>query len=268
LTLKLIALDVDGTLVDKDLVLIPRLRAAIASAQQRGARIVISTGRMYKSTVPFARGLNLPAVPLIVYNGALVREYPSGRTIYHEPLPVELCREIARFCEAHGYHLNAYVDDELYVNEPGPKTEAYMNLAQVEAHVVQPMSAWIDRPSTKMLMIDEPERMPAIQAQLQTLLGDQATIVQSNPRFLEIVRPGVSKGKALEAVAESMGIGRADVIAMGDAGNDIPMLQWAGTSFTFAHAGDEVKRAATYVIDKGPGEGVAEALKMLGLFAD
>lgn len=263
--IKLVALDVDGTLVGKDVTITPRAREAVRAARERGVRFAIVTGRMYKSAAPYAEELGLGGMPLIAYNGALVKEYPSGRVIYHQPVPLEACKALAAFCEARGYHVQAYVNDDLYVPDHGPRTREYVSIAQVKAHAVGSLFLWLQEPSTKMLIIDDPARIPEITREVQDLMGPVVNAASSHPSFLEVVTAGVSKGLALEAAATSMGFTREEVMAVGDGLNDMSMLTWAGTSFAMGHAPEALRKAATYVTMAGPGDGVAEALERMGL---
>ncbi|HYF93899.1 MAG TPA: Cof-type HAD-IIB family hydrolase [Symbiobacteriaceae bacterium] len=263
--IKLVALDIDGTLVGKDHQIPPRTREAIRTAGDRGVRFAIVTGRMYKSCVPYARELGLEGMPLVAYNGGMVCEYPSGRLIYHAPVPLDVCKAMAAFCEARGYHLQAYVGDELYVPNMGPYTREYAANAGVAAHDVGPLSAWLQKPSTKLLIIHDAQEMPRVRAEVLALLGPAVEAASSHPHYLECVSPGVSKGTALEAIAASLGLERAEVMAVGDGMNDMDMLQWAGTSFAMAHAPEPLRRVATHVTESGPGDGVAEALERMGL---
>lgn len=263
--IKLVALDVDGTLVGKDLQIHPRTREAIAAAKARGVQFVVVTGRMWKSGAPYAAELGLEGLPLVSYNGGMVREFPSGRPIFHQPVPLELCKALAAYCEAHGLHLQAYVDDDLYVPDLGPKTQYYVSIANVKATPVGSMFLWLKDPSTKLLIVDEPERIKQLQPEVARLLGPSVNVASSYPEFLEIVHGEVSKGVALKAVADSLGVAREEVMAIGDALNDVPMLRWAGTSFAVGHAAEAVKRAATHVTEAGPSLCVAEALERFGL---
>ena len=263
--IKLVALDVDGTLVTKDGQIPPRTREAIQTARSRGVQFVVVTGRMYKASTRYAEELELHGLPLVGYNGGLVREYPSGRTIYHEPVPLETCKALAAYCEAHGYHVQAYVNDDLYVPDMGPYTQHYLSIAQVKATPVGSLFLWLQEPSTKMLIIDDPARIPQIGDEVRQLLGPTVHVAPSHPEFLEIVSHKVSKGSALEAVAQSLGVERDAVMAIGDGMNDMPMLTWAGTSFAMGHAPEALRKAATYVTEAGPGLGVAEALERMGL---
>lgn len=263
--IKLVALDVDGTLVDRSLQILPRTREAIAKARARGVQFAIVTGRMYQAAVPFARELGLEGMPLIAYNGALVKEYPSGRTISHQPLQLEVAKALAAFCEARGYHLQAYVDDELYVPDLGPLTDAYVAVARVKPYPVGSIFLWLQKSPTKMLVVDDQARIPQIHHELQELLGAAVHVTHSMPRFAEVTSDKATKGLALEAVAQSLGLDRTEVMAIGDGMNDISMLTWAGTSFAMANGPEALRKAATHVTESGPGEGVAEALERMGL---
>lgn len=213
----------------------------------------------------FARDLGLADTPIIAYNGALVQEYPSGRTISHEPVPLETCKALAAFCEARGWYLQAYLNDRLYVPELNTLSRTYAELAKVELEPVGSLFFWLQAPSTKLLIIADPAQIPQIQTEVRNLLGPSVEVFSSLPPYLEITSVRVSKGVALEAVAASMGIARDEVMAIGDAMNDLSMLSWAGTGVAIGHAPEAVRRVASYITQSGPGDGVAEALVRFGL---
>ncbi|HEY3366536.1 MAG TPA: Cof-type HAD-IIB family hydrolase [Symbiobacteriaceae bacterium] len=263
--IKLVGVDVDGTLVGRNLEISPRTQAAVKAARARGVRFAIVTGRMFQSAVPYARTLGLEDMPLVAYNGAMVTEYPSGREIFHKGVEPEMGRKVAAFCEERGYYVQAYVGDKLYVERMHPLTEAYIATARVEAHAVGPLSRWLNAPATKMLIIHEPAVIRTIEAEVRARFGNAVDAMTSVPEFLEVISRGVSKGEGLQRVAEALGVRQEEVMAIGDGMNDLSMISWAGTSFAVAHAPQELKRAATYVTEAGPESAVAEALARVGL---
>lgn len=261
--IKLIALDLDGTTLNEEHQIPERTQAAVAAAKARGIHVVLNTGRMYQSAMPYARQLGLDGMPLGSYNGGAVWEFPSGRSLYHEPLPIDACKKVAAFCEARGLHVNAYVDDELYVASLGERALSYAAGAGVKPHAVGSLFLWLSQPSTKMLIFDEPETIQAIRPELLDLLGPSFHVTSSNPHFLEITSERATKGLALEWIANSLGVEREEVLAIGDGFNDLSMIEWAGASVAMSHAPDELKRAATFVAEGGPGIGVANALERI-----
>lgn len=261
MSIRLVALDLDGTLLDPHNRITPRTAAAVAATAARGARVAIVTGRMYISAVPYAAELHLADHPLVSYNGALVKEYPSGRQVAHRPVPLPAAQVVLELCRDRGYYVQGYWDDTCYVEQIIERTERYCRNAGVDAVAVGPLLRYMKEPPTKLLIFEPEERIPGIEAELRVRLGDSVNTAASFPYFLEITHPEATKGRALAALAAHYGFGPENVLAVGDANNDLSMLTWAGHSGVMAHAVPEVQAAATYVASAPPGDGVAEVLE-------
>lgn len=262
---RLLALDLDGTLLTPSHQIPDRTKAALSAARERGATPVIVTGRMQRSAAPYAAQLGLEGLPMVTYNGAFVSRFPSVEPLYHEPLPLEAARKLARYCEQEGVYLHGYQDDRLYIPALTPEAVSYQGLAGVEGEVVGSLSAWLGAPQTKMIAISTPERIAALKPAVHELLGGEANVTISNPTYLEVMSSHVSKGKALAAVAEQLGVKQAEVMAIGDGLNDLEMLRWAGMGVAMGHAHADLKAQADWVTTEGPGDGVWEALRHFGL---
>lgn len=262
---RLLALDLDGTLLNTSHQIPDRTKAAILSARERGVTPVIVTGRMQRSAAPHAAALGLEGLPMVTYNGAFVSLFPSTEPLYHEPLSLEAARKLAAFCEQEGIYLHGYQDDQLCIPAQTPEAIEYQHLAGIEARVVGPLTAWLGAPQTKMIAISTPERIAALRPVVQALLGDAANVTISQPTYLEVMSSGVSKGKALAAVAERLGVQQSEVLAIGDGLNDLEMLRWAGTGVAIGHADPQLKAQADWVTTEGPGDGVWEAMRHFGL---
>lgn len=263
--IRLVALDLDGTLLDSGQKIPEQTLAAVAAAAA-GVRFVLATGRMYAASAPFAAELGLVDAPLVTYDGALVRLHPSGRDLLHRPLPPGLARSIAAWAEGQGIYAQAYVDDRLYVPALVPVAEQYSQRVGVPATPVGPLSSWLERPATKLLLVLEPDRLDPAAAKIAARFPGQAECHQSLGRYLEVVAPGVNKATGLAQAAEYLGIPRGQVLAVGDDANDLAMLQWAGAAVAMSHAPAAVRAAADYIASAGPGHGVAEALQHYGLY--
>lgn len=261
LPIGLVALDLDGTLLDPQNRITPRTAAAVAAVAARGVRVAIVTGRMYVSAVPYAEQLRLAEHPLAAYNGGLVKEYPSGRLVSHSPVPLDAARVVLELCQARGYYVQGYWNDTCYVERITERTERYCRNAGVEAVAVGPLLDYMREAPTKLLIFEPEERIAGIEAEVRALLGDSVNTAASFPYFLEITHRDATKGKALAVLAAHYGFGPEQVLAVGDAMNDLSMFRWAGQAGAMAHARDEVKAAATYVATAPPGDGVAEVLE-------
>jgi HAD superfamily hydrolase (TIGR01484 family) len=113
---KLIAVDMDDTLLDNSIQISPRTREVLQKSVAQGVKVTIATGRMYCSALPFARQLGLN-VPLITYNGALIKNSLSGEILLHHPVDSNLALEVLAFFKAHDWYIQSYVDDVLYVDK-------------------------------------------------------------------------------------------------------------------------------------------------------
>jgi Cof subfamily protein (haloacid dehalogenase superfamily) len=262
LNYKLLALDVDGTLVTDTLVITEAAKRAIARAVERGVVVTLATGRMFRSALIFAQELHLSA-PLICYQGAMVRHSGTGETIFHQPVPFELARQFIELAQKSNLHVNAYVDDRIYVAEMTDEAKYYSNLARVPAEVVGNLLNFIDRPErapTKLVIVTDEDKTLEVLNEFEGAFGSSLYVTRSHARFTEAVHPECSKGVALKALAHSLDIPIEQVMAIGDNLNDLPMLEAAGFSVAVANAGPGVKEKANYVAEGAVAEGVVEAI--------
>lgn len=257
--IRLVAIDVDYTLIGSDMKISGTTKQAINAAVDAGCQITLASGRMHRSVVPFAEELGLD-VPLISYDGALVKSAKTQRIYSHRPIPLEDAKEILAHLESLGFHINVYIDDELFVESLNEHARRYMNHVKVVANPVGNLSKFMDRPPTKLLMLAEPEIVDSLLPELERRFGRKAHIVRSLPEYIEFTERDATKGSALELLAGQLGISRDEVMAIGDSDNDISMLSYAGIGVAVGNARDSVKAAADYIADGENGAGVAEAI--------
>lgn len=259
---RLLALDVDGTVIGRDLAIPPGTVAAIQAFQARGGRVTLATGRTVHTTAPIADALGVDG-PLICYQGALIKDHRNGQVLFHEPVPAALAAEaVARLLSA-GVYVHAYVDDELYVPWHGAEVALYQTFSpqQLNVHVVDDLAAFVaQRPPTKLLFIAEPDQVEPHLTGLQTHFSDRLQIVRSHAQFGELTARGCTKGRALAQLAQVLGIAQAQVAAAGDQYNDIEMVAWAGLGLAVRGGPAELQAVAQIVIDGPERAGIASAI--------
>jgi Cof subfamily protein (haloacid dehalogenase superfamily) len=259
--IRLLAIDLDGTLVNDRLEMDPRDVAAVKAATAAGVTVALATGRMFKSSLRFAEPLGLTG-PIINYQGAVVREIASGEVWYRCELTVPMQQRVLVFAEPRDWHVNAYVDERVYTARARPEADLYAKIAMVPYEVVGPLSNWVHQDSTKMVLVDlEPTDVPKRIAELTTWMGDEARVTRSLDWFVEVVNPQVSKSRALAMVADRLGIARAEVGAIGDNLNDQDMVAWAGFGVAMGNAPEALKAAARYVTGRIGEAGVAHVIE-------
>ncbi|KXS42895.1 MULTISPECIES: Cof-type HAD-IIB family hydrolase [unclassified Candidatus Frackibacter] len=258
---KLIAIDMDDTLLSDEFRMPVAVKDAIAQAVAQGVIVTIATGRMYSSALPYVKDLGLD-IPIITYNGALVKEAISGQIVNHRPVPSRIVKEIIDLADKEEWHLNLYLNDKLYVNKLGAESEFYEEIAGIEALLIDDFLEVSSQPSTKVLVISKDARQAdEISKVLQNKFSEELNITKSKPRFIEIMQKGVSKGIALAELAADLGIKKSEIIAIGDSLNDLEMIQYAGLGVAVANAASEVKERADYITKSNEEAGVAEVIK-------
>jgi hypothetical protein len=260
MSIKLVAIDLDDTLLDNSRAVSPRAKAAIAAAVARGVTVTVATGRMFPSALPYARQLELD-VPLITYNGALVRCGLSGETLLHNPLDAATAGKVLALFRERGWHVQVYLDDVLYVRERNAAVRKYEEIAGIAAVPVGDGLWTLSGEPTKMLAMADPESIPGIDAAVRALCGGRIYTAASKPYYLEITHPDATKGTALAFLAGRLGISRGEVMAIGDSVNDLDMIEYAGLGVAMGNASQQVKEAADAVVAANDADGVAAAIE-------
>jgi Cof subfamily protein (haloacid dehalogenase superfamily) len=238
-------------------VLRPRTRAAIERVRAAGIPFVVVTGRMFQSVRRYLVGDD----PVVCYQGAVVAEPATGRFLRHEPVPLELAREAVAEIAAEGFHVNCYVDDELYVAEATPEARAYADFQQLEIHVVGDLVTWLAEPPTKLVAVGDPEALDGLEQRLKERFEGRLYVSKSLPYFLELASPKVTKASGMAFLAEHMGFARERTVAFGDGENDVELLEWAGYGIAVEGAHERVLAAADWVCPGPETEGVAQVLE-------
>ena len=262
---RLIVADMDGTLLDPASRLTERTIRALRAAGEAGAGVVLASGRMPCALRYFVEALNITS-PLIAYNGALIADPKTEKTLASFPIPAALGREIAAACEEMNLHIQAYEGDAFWcesANRFAKDYQAFLNCPVRLEAVGEQLSEWLSFDTPKMLAIDTAERVRDLLPRLRERFAGRVKIATSNPKFIEFVSPEAGKAAALARLSELVGVPREAVIAFGDGLNDLDMLEWAGTSCAMANGAPEVRARSTRVVPSNAEDGVAQAVEAL-----
>ncbi len=239
----------------------PRTLDALRAARASDLDVIVVTGRMVQSVRRFLEPAALDE-PVICYQGAVVAD-ADGKWLRHEPIPLELAREVIRRVDRAGDGLNVYVGDELYVSEVTPGSRAYAGFQHLEIHEVGDLLAWLDEPPTKLVCVGDPTELDGLEARMRSHFAGRLYISKSLPYFLEFAAAGVTKGAGLDFLSEHMGFTRERTIAFGDGENDVELVEWAGFGIAVENAHARVKTVADWICPSAAEEGVAQVLEAL-----
>lgn len=255
---KYIALDMDGTILDRNFALSALVRDTLADCRKLGKKVIISTGRVYASAKKHIASLD-GADGFVCSNGADVYD-GSGSVIAQTHMDDELSRRLVAISRGFDSHFHAFIGDNWYFEREKAYTPLYIKRSGFEGEKVN-FDNFGRLAFTKCMFLDDHERLEAIKAVLDKELDRRAQIMYSAPFMLEIVVNGVNKSSGLRSCVRYWG-GRLDeVIAFGDAENDEDMLLAAGHGVAMGNAHDELKAKVDAVAPSVDDDGVAVYLK-------
>ena len=243
---KLIALDLDGTLLSPDLTVSAANRAALQRAERAGAQVVIVTGRPYVSADAIVQRLGLEA-PIIAFNGAVIRRPGGGETLYEQLMPADLAAEVVEECVARRLHLHYYLGDAMYVTRCSHWARLYCSRTTMDCVPAGNLRRYAGQEPVKLLVVDAPARIEELLREFRGRWGERLYVTRSMAEYLEFMDPRVDKGRALDRLAKRWGIPRERIMAAGDRLNDLPLLEHAGHAVAMPEAEAPLLAVAGFV---------------------
>lgn len=265
--IKLLVLDIDGTIAGASNEINPSVKQAVKAAQNRGIQVAIATGRMYCSALRFHQviGSNLP---LLAYQGAWIQDPNTGYLHRHWCLdPNTACKLLDHFEQPELISLlsvHLYINDHLYVREITPETEIYAARSEIEAIAVGDLRNVLDNAPTKVLALSDDTDV------IDRLLGNlreqytpaELYLTKSVATFFEATNPSVNKGTGVRYLAEELlGLEASQVMTVGDNFNDVEMLEYAGIGIAMGNAPADVQAVAQWVAPSVEQDGAAVAIE-------
>lgn len=266
---RLVAIDLDGTLLDTNKEISERNKTAIRLAKEKGVKIVICSGRVYSGARLYAKQLNTMD-PIIACNGAIISENIDGRAIYSNYMDTSDCLKILDIFHQYDIYYHVYAGDIMLTEKLGYNSLKYYERNKelppkdrVEIEIVPDMEEKLKELDGKVLKFvavsDDSDLLDAARKKLADV--ETVDVTSSNYNNFEVVNKGVSKGKALERLSEILNIPSREMMAIGDNENDIPMFDFAGLGVAMGNGEDCAKEAADFVTASNLDDGVAKAIE-------
>ncbi len=265
--IRLLALDIDGTIAGKSNDIREPVLAAIRMAQKKGVQVAIATGRMFRSALRFHQQIG-STLPLIAYQGAWVQDPRSEKLDCHWSVPKERVLGLLDYFEQP--HLRSllsvhfYINDELYVREITPETKAYAERSGIQPIAVGDLRCTLLTEPTKVLALsDDTDLIEHLLGSLQAQYTPaELYLTKSVATFFEATHPAANKGTAVRYLAEDvLGLKAENVMAIGDNFNDVEMLEYAGVGVAMGNAPEAVQAIADWVAPTVELNGVAAAIE-------
>lgn len=257
---KMIAADLDGTLRPDRQPPRPRVVQAVRRAQLEGVRVVLATGRNFRTARPFIEQLRLRDAA-ICDQGATVYDLPTGSLLHEIRVPPGLAQALLDYALANNLTFVASIDNEFYAPRVTEHLEHFVGQFRDHLHLPTNWAQLFEYGAHKISFVNDPDTTTHILQDLRSKFDGQLQIVQSYVLYVEITHPNASKGRAVEWLAARWDIPRDQVMAIGDHDNDRSMIQWAGLGIAMGNAVEVLKDVAGYVVPSAESDGAAEAIE-------
>jgi hypothetical protein len=263
--IRMIVLDLDGTLLTSQNTLTERTVRAVTACIGRGITVTIATGRVFYSVLPFARKLGITDA-LITANGAEIRSPGDKDPLYYRPIERNLAREVLAFFREKGWYIQAYLGDRLFVDKVDERAKSYGRLTFLDPEPLGEELYMMDVEPVKLLSIaSSPEEAVSVRKAVQKRFGDALYAAVSNRLFVDMAHPEVSKARGLEFLMKKQGVTPLQTMVVGDSENDLPLFELAGFSVAMENSRRDIREKADAVTLSNDENGVALALERFAL---
>ena len=244
--IRLIASDLDGTLLRRDGTISAHTQAALQAARAAGIVVTLATGRMYGTAVPYAEQLQLGDVPLVLYNGGLIQNAKSREIIYCKTISSAAAIALLQLVKQEGWQIQAYIKDQVYVPERCAWVKTYEQRTHCRTVVM----------GSAFYTLKERRRKC-----IEAIFPKQFAFTYSDPTFLEIMPRYVSKGQGLCFLCKQLKILPAEMMVFGDSQNDLSMFSTGAFSVAMGNASAAVKSMAVAVTATNEQDGIADMVE-------
>ena len=263
---KIIAIDLDGTLVDSKKNISDYTCRIIRKYMEKGGIVVLASGRPTYGILPIAEKLKLEQGRgyILSYNGGELFECSSKKVIFQQTMPEDAPGKLSDFAKENGLSILTYTGTDIITETPDEKyTQEENYITKMRIVPVENFTKAVNFPVVKCLITGAPEYMKEREDMLKELYGEEYTISRSAPYFLEVQSKGIDKGKTLQKLAEMLDIDMENVAAFGDSYNDLSMLNCAGLAVAMENAAQTVKLSADAVAPSNDDDGVAVVVERM-----
>lgn len=266
LDVKLIALDLDDTLLNDERKITDDTVSALRECAERGIYIVLCSGRAEDAILPYVRRLEIAGKEagryLIAINGCSIFDLHKRQQIFCKKVESDVLMRANQLAEEAGYKSEVYTPDTIYYAEETAWTKLDVDLCGLKGVAIDNYDEFLKQGFTKMLIPGEPSDLLILQDKLRSEFGNKAVIFTSKPYFLEVLPPECGKGESVKWLCQHLGFSISKAMGFGDSMNDESLIRMAGYGVAMCNGLDEIKKIADFITDKNNNEdGIADFLR-------
>jgi Cof subfamily protein (haloacid dehalogenase superfamily) len=261
-TYKMLVLDLDDTLLRDDYSISARNKELLTKAQQLGIKVVLASGRPTPAMLRYAEELNLAHYDsyMISFNGAVVTSMKDNKIIFETSLTQQEIHSLHDFSIENNVHIITYSDKGVISETDSEYIDVELKLTGIPQHKVPDFKSEVTSNAVKCILLEHPDYLKEVETKLKAERTD-LSVARSKPFFLEVMPHGIDKAASIDLLAQKLGIKQSEVIAVGNAGNDLTMVQYAGLGIWVDNVSDELRHHADFIVASNENDGVAEVVE-------
>ena len=256
----MLVLDMDDTLLTDDHTISNENAIMLSKAQELGVYVILASGRPTPAMTAFAKELKLDNSYMISYNGAVITDLKEDKVIFEQTLTQAQIHELYDYSLKSKTHIITYVNGKIVSETDSEYIEIEKNITGLEHNKVLSFKDEVQSSAVKCILLEEPSYLKEVEKDLK-LAMPHLSVSMSKPFFLEVAQNGIDKGASIKFLAEKLNILQSEIIAVGNAGNDLSMIEYAGLGVWVDNVDPELRDKGDVIVASNNNHGVAEVVR-------
>lgn len=256
----MLVLDLDDTLLTDDHTISVENAAMLFKAQELGVYVILASGRPTPAMIAYAKELQLDNSYMISYNGAVITDLKEDKVIFEQTLTQGQIHELYDYSLKSKTHIITYVNGKIVSETDSEYIEIEKNITGLEHNKVVSFKEEVQSSAVKCILLEEPTYLKEVEKDLKAAMP-HLSVSMSKPFFLEVAQNGIDKGASIKFLAEKLNILQSEIIAVGNAGNDLTMIEYAGLGVWVDNVDPELRDKGDVIVASNNNHGVAEVVR-------
>lgn len=259
---KMLVVDMDDTLLTDNHEISRENKEMLLRAQEMGVYVVLASGRPTSAMIEFAKELqcDINNSFMISFNGSVITDLKEDKILFEHSLTKEQIHSLYDFSQQNNTHIITYIDGQIISERHSEYIDIEKNITGLKLNIVSSFKDTVTTSAVKCILLEEPEYLKSVESVLKAAMPD-LSICMSKPFFLEAAPNGIDKGASIKILAEKLNIQQSEIIAVGNAGNDLTMVQYAGLGVWVDNVDAELRHHADVIVASNNDHGVAEVVR-------
>jgi Cof subfamily protein (haloacid dehalogenase superfamily) len=259
---KMLVVDMDDTLLTDNYEISSENKEMLLKAQEMGVYVVLASGRPTSAMIEFAKELQCDVNNsfMISFNGSVITDLKEDKILFEHSLTKEQIHSLYDFSQQNNTHIITYIDGQIISERHSEYIDIEKNITGLKLNIVSSFKDTVTTSAVKCILLEEPKYLKSVETVLKAAMPD-LSICMSKPFFLEAAPNGIDKGASIKILAEKLNIHQSEIIAVGNAGNDLTMVQFAGLGVWVDNVDPELRHFADVIVASNNNHGVAEVVR-------